>query len=176
MTSSGAPPASAEEALGRAREHARRALREAVAALRALLDAGSLAAVGATAARQPGLDVLARGLDELAGALDSDGPGPAAPLVEAVANALDQEIGRWESRAARDPDARAVLRAFLGLREILWELGIRRSETPAAGDGSAAPGPSAGGGDPDPAVERATAVPGDTPVQRRRVQRVRVQG
>ena len=35
------------------------------------------------------------------------------------------EIERWEARSARDPDARAVLRAFLGLRELLWELGLR---------------------------------------------------
>lgn len=172
MTSSGTPPASAEEALARARQHARRALREAVAALRALLDAGSLAAVGAPAGRQPGLDVLARGLDELAGVLDPAGPGPAAPLVEAVADALDQEIGRWESRAARDPEARAVLRAFLGLREILWEFGIRRPEGAAPESEPAVRTPSGVG---RPAAEGADDA-GDTPVRRRRVQRVRVRG
>ena len=40
---------------------------------------------------------------------------------------LEAEIERWEARAGDDPEARAVLRAFLGLRELLWEFGIRPS-------------------------------------------------
>ncbi len=40
---------------------------------------------------------------------------------------LDDEIGRWETRGRDDPEARAVLRAFLGVREILWEFGLRPS-------------------------------------------------
>ena len=39
--------------------------------------------------------------------------------------ALQVEIDRWEKRSAEDDSARPVLRAFLGLRELLWELGIR---------------------------------------------------
>ena len=50
----------------------------------------------------------------------------AAALLRSIAEALDAEIARWETRAKTDPEARAVLRAFLGLRELLWEFGIRR--------------------------------------------------
>ena len=42
-----------------------------------------------------------------------------------MVEALDAEIARWEERAKTDDDARAMLRAYLGLREILWELGVR---------------------------------------------------
>jgi hypothetical protein len=52
------------------------------------------------------------------------GDGP-EPLLASIAEALDIEIARWEKRARDDLDARAVLRAFLGLREILWEVGVR---------------------------------------------------
>lgn len=46
-------------------------------------------------------------------------------LADPLATAIDAEIGRWEKRSKTDPDARPVLRAFLGLREVLWELGMR---------------------------------------------------
>ncbi len=73
--------------------------------------------------------------------------GPmSAPIVHAITDALDLEISRWETRAQDDPEARAVLRAFLGLRELLWEFGLRRGrdgaqhepggEESAAGRGS----------------------------------------
>ncbi|MGE4608242.1 MAG: hypothetical protein AAEJ52_15995, partial [Myxococcota bacterium] len=52
-------------------------------------------------------------------------------LLQSIANALDAEIARWEDRARDDSDARSVLRAFLGLRELLWEFGLRNGETPA---------------------------------------------
>jgi hypothetical protein len=148
------PGPSAREALERARAHARNALREAVAAARALLDAGALAATGVPARSQPGLDALARGLDAWSQALDGAADGPAAPLVDALADALDAEIERWEQRAADgDADARAVLRAFLGLREILWEMGVRRAARSSASAGR-----------------------GDTAMRRARVRRVVVQG
>ncbi|MGH7286571.1 MAG: hypothetical protein ACREI8_00945, partial [Myxococcota bacterium] len=63
-------------------------------------------------------------------------------------------IARWEERARQDGEARAVLRAFLGVRELLWEFGIRRPDEPAA-----------------PRAERRAAKRGGP-----RVQRVRVQG
>lgn len=118
----GAAPESAEQALARAAHHARAAGAELVAALRALLDAASLAASG-----QPGEDgrlaPLALVLDEIQGLLTPD--VGAGTLAAAIAEALDAEIARWEERGSDDPDARAVLRAFLGLRELLWEMGVR---------------------------------------------------
>jgi len=109
-------------ALERAREHGRRAVSEALCALHAVVDAASLAATGAPAEAHRGLGLLARTLDDIAAAF---GPGEGASLLAAVADALDAEIDRWEQRAAADPEARAVLRAYLGLRELLWELGVR---------------------------------------------------
>ena len=82
-------------------------------------------------------------------------------VAETLADALDAEIGRWEQRAAEDPEARAVLRAFLGLREVLWEIGIRRSGD-ADGAQRSQPGP-----EKSEPPKRAG---------RRRVDRVRVQG
>jgi hypothetical protein len=59
--------------------------------------------------------------------------------MDEVAAALDAEIARWEASSRDDPEARAVLRAFLGVREILWEVGLR----PLTRDGAGARGPSA---------------------------------
>lgn len=128
--SDGSPPANALEALERARRHGRQAVAEALCAMHALLDAASLATTGLPAEGQRGLALAARSLDDLAGAF-AEGEG--ASLLGAVADALDAEIGRWEERAAQDPDARAVLRAYLGVRELLWELGVRRPPSAEAG-------------------------------------------
>jgi hypothetical protein len=119
-----AAPSDVREALERARHHARLSAAEAARAARALLDAASLAATGAPSTTRRGMALAARALDDLAAALGDDAGGP---LVGAIADALDAEISRWEQRAAEDPDARAVLRAWLGLREMLWELGVRRA-------------------------------------------------
>lgn len=51
-------------------------------------------------------------------------------LAEPLEVALEAEIKRWEQRSQTDPDARPVLRAFLGLRELLWELGLGREAPP----------------------------------------------
>ena len=120
------PPPDARAALARAGTHGRRAAAEALAALGALLDAAALAGVGKPAAAHPWLGPLAEMLTHLADFLGSSRDPAAEPLVEAIARALDAEIERWEHRARNDADARAVLRAFLGLRELLWEAGIRR--------------------------------------------------
>ena len=128
------PPADAREALLRARRHARNAAAEALAALGALLDAGTLAGAGEVAGAHALLGPLARLLEGLRDRLEGLEAEADASLLAAVAEALDAEIARWEAHARRDPDARAVLRAFLGLRELLWEFGVRR---PA--DGSAGP-------------------------------------
>jgi hypothetical protein len=153
-----APPADVREALLRARRHARQAAAETLAALRALLDALALAAAGAPAEAQRALRPFARLLDGL-GADLAAGAGGADSLLAAVAGALDAEIARWEARARDDADARAVLRAFLGLREILWELGVR----PAPAGPAGAPG-------------RRAARTASPPRRGGRVQRVPVQG
>ncbi len=127
----GAPPVgpeipdSAAEALGRAAAHARLAAAETLRALRALADAGALAAGGGPLAEDTTLGLVARSLDELASTLAAGADGAGSGVLRAVAEALDAEIARWEERAREDSDARAVLRAYLGLREILWELGVR---------------------------------------------------
>jgi hypothetical protein len=145
-----------EEALTRAADHGRRAAAEALLAARALLDALSLALHGSPSEERRILGLAGRALDDLSATL-AGGPG-AESVLDAVAGALDAEIARWEARSRDDADARAVLRAYLGLREILWELGVR----PADG------APTDGAG--------ADAARGGRSGPRRRVQRVPVQG
>jgi len=129
------PPArGVEDALARALEHARVAAAEAALAARALLDAASLGASGVPAEGHAPLRGLLRWLDEAAAGA---GGGAGARWAAALADALDAEIARWEARSRSDPEARGVLRAFLGLRELLWELGVQRA-APAE-----APAPSA---------------------------------
>ena len=125
------PPASVEEALERASLHGRAAAAEAIAACRALLDAAALVAVARPAGETTGLATADALLEQLEHELAPDHGASqrfAAPLMGALAEALDVEIARWERRARHDPDARAVLRAFLGIRELLWELGVRVEE------------------------------------------------
>ena len=131
----GPPPAEgAAEALARARQHALRALAEALEAGRALLDAASLASTGAPAASHPLFASADAWIAGHARQLGTDAP-LGDPLGPALAEALDAEIERWQRRAGDEEEARAVLRAFLGLRELLWELGVRspqpRSRPPA---------------------------------------------
>ena len=120
------PPTTAQEALGRARLHARSAVHEALAAVHALLDAASLAVSGERSEAHRLLSPVARILERLTAELNSDVGREAAVLLDSISEALDAEIARWEERATDDAEARAVLRAFIGLRELLWEFGIRR--------------------------------------------------
>lgn len=136
-----APPRSAEDALLRARDHGRRALAEASCAARCLLDAASLATTGVPAEGHESLRRAALWLERAAGAAGAAPGGEAARWLDAVAAALDEEIGRWEARSESDPEARAVLRAFLGVRELLWEFGLRRrspQDSPEARGGAGA--------------------------------------
>ena len=157
----GVPPQTAQEALARARLHGRAAAAETLAALRSLLDAAALATGGEPSEASRVLGPAARLLDDLAGQLGGEGVLPSS-LLAAVAEALDVEIARWEQRARDDTDARAVLRAFLGLREVLWEFGVR------------AGGNTGGSRDPSP-PGRNSRPPGPRP-RGSRVQRVRVEG
>jgi hypothetical protein len=155
------PSRDVAEALGRARRHGRRAAAEAIDALHALLEAATLGATDRPPAEDGARAPLFALLAGLAAALRDDAEEPTAPSWSALADAVDAEIARWEERARDDPDARQVLRAFLGLREMLWEFGLRSR---------------AGGGDPRseparPAASRPPAAAGPP-----RVQRVRVQG
>ncbi len=121
------PPESAAAALARARRHANAAIAEALAAVRALLDAASLALSGDAPADHAVLGPITRILEGLRAEFDAGATtAEAAALLRSIAEALDTEIARWQARAESDPEARAVLRAFLGLRELLWEFGIRR--------------------------------------------------
>jgi hypothetical protein len=154
----GAPrgaPQSPAQALEQARLHGRAAAAESLLALHALLDAAALAASGAPAPENRWLAPAAQLLADLAARLEEG--KQARGLLAAIAEALDVEIARWEQRARQDADARAVLRAFLGLRELLWEFGVR--------PGAAGAGPSGSGPRPRPARPRPP-----------RVQRVPVEG
>jgi hypothetical protein len=136
-------PHNVEEALQQALAHARDAAAEALLAARCLLDAACIALyreparLSAEEARtridvgdaRLALAAMARGLDELSASLRSDAAAPVPDAVmQAILDALDVEIGRWEQRSRQDGDARGVLRAFLGLREILWEFGVRPAD------------------------------------------------
>lgn len=154
-------PVDVADALARARQHARTAASEAVAAVHALLDAAALASSGLPAEASAWLAPIARSLEAVSAGLAPDADAVSAPLLAALAEALDAEIARWEQRARDDAEARAVLRAFLGVRELLWELGLRRREPAAA---AREPGPDGAGRAPRPVRRRA------------RVQRVPVQG
>jgi len=146
-----APDRALDEALARARRHAKSAVAEALEAVRAILDAASLATSGAPTDAHPLFAVIDRWFARGSRGLSAEG-GLASGITTEIAEALDQEIARWEERAKTDADARSVLRAFLGLREVLWELGVR------------APRGTAG------------AAPSESAPQSRRVQRVAVQG
>jgi hypothetical protein len=121
------PPRSADEALERARRHALAAVAESTHALRALVDAASLAATGSPSDAHAALAGASAWLDEIAERMQAGAGRQGAAWLDAVAHVLDAEIARWETRGRDDPEARAVLRAFLGVREILWEFGLRPS-------------------------------------------------
>lgn len=160
---------SAAEALARARLHARRALGEALAAVHALVDAAALGWSGRPSQAHAGLRGFADLLDEQSRHfLEGEGVVPSA-VVQAILDALDQEIARWEQRAERDAEARAVLRTFLGLREILWEFGFRRPDPSASPDRPEAKSRPSERRRRSPAATAAPKRPG-------RVQRVDVQG
>jgi hypothetical protein len=129
------------EALTRARRHAKNAVGEALEAFRALLDAASLAASGGPAASSSLFGSFDAWIARASRGLSADS-GLTDGLAAEIAAALEQEIVRWEERAKRDDDARPVLRAFLGLREVLWELGVRAPRSGAgAGQSENAPRP-----------------------------------
>jgi len=138
------PPRSADEALARARQHGLAALAESVQALRALVDAASLAATGAPSDAHASLSGASAWLDQIAEQMQAGAGRRGAPWLDAVARVLDAEIERWETRGRDDPEARAVLRAFLGVREILWEFGLRPGHAERSEPGPREPSRHAG--------------------------------
>lgn len=166
-----------DESIARARRHVGNATREAFAALEAILEAG-----GRASGLDPGqIERLAAGvaqrLEAPLGRLREGALSPSA-LARPLDEALAREIARWEARSQHDPDARAVLRAFLGLRELLFELGMRGDTE--ADSGSSAPAPAA-----DRTTDRAAFRPSSPqapdgadprPPPRPRVQRFDVEG
>ena len=160
-----AAPETVKEALSRARNHGRLAAAESVAALQALIDAAALGLAGRPAERDAILGPLSRNLDELRALIAPDDSRFGSSLLSALFDALDAEITRWEERSRKDPSARSVLRAFLGVREILWEITAR-------GDGPAASSEEEG-------ADTGKTRPSTGPVRSRRrtrVQRVPVEG
>jgi len=102
--------------------------------VRALIDAASLAASGRPSEASRLLGPLAKLLEALGDDLGYEAGDGSSQILDSIAGAIDDEIARWEERARDDTEARTVLRAFLGLREILWELGFRRSGGPESAD------------------------------------------
>ena len=127
----------ANQALERAIGHASVALSEGVASARALLDAASLIVSELPAEAQPNLAELARALDQVSEALSGNSPSLRATATHALLETIDSDIARWEVKSRSDDDARSVLRVFMSLREVLWEIGIRREAPSAHGQQSA---------------------------------------
>ncbi len=159
-----------DEGLRRARGHLGRAATEALEAARALLE---------TALRANGLHAVApeslageigRSLDALISALRDGTPFRLPPALAApLFRALEAEILRWETRSKNDPDARPVLRAFLGLREILWEFGVRAPN-------ESAPAPDARREGTRQTSSRRNAQDEKTPRGQERIQRFDIEG
>ena len=129
-----AAPQSVDEALARALRHGKAAAAETLAAGRALLDAVALATRGSATDADPLLGPLAQLLEDLEARLATDRSNAPPAAFSALADALDAEIARWEERARNDSEARAVLRAFLGVRELLWEFGVRKTGSTREGE------------------------------------------
>jgi hypothetical protein len=156
------PPETPAEALAEARLHARRAAAELAVSLRALVDAAALTADGEIAS-EGRLAPVAEALETAARWLDPerDETGDAAAVLRALAEGLESEIERWEARSREDSEARSVLRAFLAVREVLWEMETRFGGTTRAAERDDTP--------PD-------APRGRGKRSKRRVQRVSVEG
>ena len=134
------PPESVEEALERARRHGLASAAEGLAALQALAEAGALAA--GRSIDEGSLATLRDTLVRVRRWLDPDGGRDAASVLEGVSQALDEEIHRWEEKSKDDADARTILRAFLAVREVVWEFAARsdgRHASPAAAAAHSAP-------------------------------------
>ena len=115
-----------DEALSRARTHLRNSTLEGLEAARAMLEAAMHASALAKASPDSMVSELQNQLDDLISRLrENNAFALPRALAEPLGAAIDSEIRRWEARSHKDPDARLVLRAFLGMRELLWEISSR---------------------------------------------------
>jgi hypothetical protein len=115
-----------DEALKRARAHFRSSILEGLEGTRALLQATVHASGLTDVSKDSMVGQVERQLEDLIAVLrDSAAFTIPRALAEPLQTAIDAEINRWEQRSRTDPDARLVLRAFLGMRELLWEVGMR---------------------------------------------------
>ena len=131
-TSNRRRPQSVEEALVQSRQHARLALSEVLRSVSCLIDAAALAlGAGQNPILDTGWTALVSAIDEVAGKLagvrveetQADG-------VSEILTALEVEIARWKGRASQDEHAQAVLIAFMGLHEMVWEMRHAREAAP----------------------------------------------
>ena len=160
-----AAPRSVDEALARALSHGKAAAAEILAAGRALLDAVALATRGGATDADPLFGPVAQLMEDLEARLATDRSDAPPALFSALADALDAEIARWEERARNDAEARAVLRAFLGVRELLWEFGVRNAGSDSERESETKAPRSVRPNEPRPSAKKPP-----------RVQRVRVEG
>ncbi len=123
-----------DEALKRARAHFRSSILEGLEGTRALLQATVHASGLTDVSKDSMVGQVERQLEDLIAVLrDSAAFTIPRALAEPLQTAIDAEINRWEQRSRTDPDARLVLRAFLGMRELLWEVGMRSDGATRAG-------------------------------------------
>jgi hypothetical protein len=147
----------------RARRHGRAAAAEGMAMVQALVDAASLASGGRPSDASRLFGPLSKLLEGLGDELMRGTADRPSELFATIAAAIDSEVAYWEKQAHDDTEARTVLRAFLGLREVLWEFGVKREPT---GAGTAVPKRR------PPSTRSRAGAAGGAP----RVQRVPVQG
>jgi hypothetical protein len=115
-----------DEALQRARQHLRASALEGAQAVSALIEATMHASDLTSVAADSIIGQIQQQLADLIAVLQGNSSfNMPRALAEPLVAALDAEIRRWEHRSQSDPDARLVLRAFLGMRELLWEIGMR---------------------------------------------------
>lgn len=132
-----------DEALERARSHFLRAALEGIEATRALAEAAARSSGLAEGGGDSILENLQRTLENLRKVIRENASVIfPSRLTEPLADALEIEIERWERRSRTDEDARSVLRAFLGLRELLWDLGMRREGAPMKAQPAPEPRPA----------------------------------
>jgi len=115
-----------DQALERARAHLRQSMLEGLEGIRALLEAAALATEGTRPPAESLTGQIQAQIEDLLSALrDSASFSLPRAMAEPLSDAVEAEIRRWEERAKNDPDARLVLRAFLGMRELIWEFSNR---------------------------------------------------
>jgi len=120
-----------DEALERARDHLLRAALEGIEAARALAEAAARSSGFADGSEDSIAENVKKTLENLRAALRENASYVfPSRFTEPLAEALESEIKRWERRSRTDEDARLVLRAFLGMRELLWDLGMRHETEP----------------------------------------------